>query len=124
MALERISRHQIEEERLIREVKYLTPIQKKTLLDINKGMYDNDDFEGFPYDSPTGIAIMSLEDLGLLQISLTKGGVGVRRLTTKGKLLLLENSKLRFPLPEFTRWVITTTIAGIALVISLIALLI
>lgn len=103
-----------------REIKQLTKLQKKTFLEISKG---KDRFEGVSTDSDTGIILLSLEDLGLIQVSQVKGEMRVIKINTKGKLLLLENPKLHFHLQEFGRWLVTTIIAGIALIISVFLLL-
>lgn len=120
MLQERLVRMQIDDQRMNREIKHLTKLQKKTFLEINKGKKQ---FEVVSSDSSTGIILLSLQDLGLIQVSQVKGEMRVVRITTKGKLLLLENSRLRFPPQEFTRWVITTAIAVLALVISVFLLL-
>jgi len=119
MQQERLVRMQIDDQRMNREIKHLTKLQKKTFLEISKGKKE---FEVVSADSSTGIILLSLQDLGLIQVSQVKGEMRTR-ITTKGKLLLLENSKLRFPPQEFTRWVITTAIAVLALVISVFLLL-
>lgn len=111
---------QIDDQRMNREVKHLTKLQKKTFLEISKGKKR---FDVVSADSSTGIILLSLQDLGLIQVAQVKGEMKVIRITTKGRLLLLENPKLHFHLQEFGRWVITTTIAIIALAISFFLLL-
>ena len=120
MLQERLVRMQIEDQRMNREGKQLTKLQKKTFLEISKG---KDRFECVSADSDTGIILLSLEELGLIQVSQVKGEMRVIKITTKGKLLLLENPKLNFHLQEFGRWLVTTIIAGIALIISVFLLL-
>ena len=120
MLQERLVRMQIDDQRMNREIKHLTKLQKKTFLEINKGKKQ---FEVVSSDSSTGIILLSLQDLGLIQISQVKGEMRVICITTKGKLLLLENPKLHFHLQEFGRWLVTTIIAGLALIISVFLLL-
>lgn len=63
----------------------------------------------------------SLSDKGLVKLILTKGYTA-GRLTEKGKMLLLENPRLRLDVPENKRWIISTAISVIALVVAAISL--
>lgn len=82
-----------------------------------EGIYENPD--GVPHESITAAALRTLETLGLVYLLSTKSGIGAR-LTDKGRLLLHENRKLNFPIPENTRWIITTIIAVVALILGII----
>lgn len=113
---ERVAEKQFEAERINRPVTNLSDLQKRVL----RFVYSNEfkGHEGFAYASPEGLALESLYNLGLVQLSLTKNGYGARP-TAKGRLLLLENLDLKFPLPEHKRWKITTGLAIAAIVIAL-----
>lgn len=80
-----------------------------------KGLYKDD---GVNHESPEAAALSLLSSLGLLHMISTKEGVG-GFLTDKGRLLLYENPKLKFPVEENTRWVVSTTISALAIMIAL-----
>lgn len=117
----RIALKSIEEERLARPVTYLSKEQKNVLNKVAEGIYENSD--GVPHESITAAALRTLETLGLVHLISTKDGIEAK-LTDKGRLLLHENKKLNFPIPENTRWKITTAIAIAAIVIALGSLII
>lgn len=116
---ERIARQRIEEERLARQVLYLPKFEKKILKGVQKELYK----EGVRQDTAEAAALESLSALGLVRLCLTKAGVSAE-LTKKGKLLFHENPKLRFPIPENTRWVVTTIISGFAALVAIGSLII
>lgn len=118
-AHEKIARRSIEEERLARPVPYLSKFQKKVLKGVEAGIYDVEG--GAKYKTPEASALNSLSALGLVSLRTTKEGVG-GCLTEKGYLLLYENPALRFPVTDNTRWIVTTVLSGLAIVISIISL--
>lgn len=113
----RLAKKAIEEERRNRPVTYLSKFQKKILKEVENNASYLDD--GVRYETIEAAALRSLSDLGLVRLFSSNNGVGAS-LTDKGKLLLYENSKLRFPIPEDLRWLITTTIAIVALILGII----
>lgn len=112
---ERIAKRSLEEERKARPVTYLSRFQKEVLKKAEKGLYEDD---GVSHESPEAVALSLLSSLGLLHMISTKEGVG-GFLTDKGRLLLYENQKLKFPVEENTRWVVSTTISALAIMIAL-----
>lgn len=112
---EKIATRSIEEERKARPVTYLSRFQKEVLKKAEKGLYNDD---GVSHESPEAAALSLLSSLGLLHLISTKNGVG-GFLTEKGRLLLYENPKLKFPIEENTRWVVSTTISALAIMIAL-----
>lgn len=116
---ERIAKRSLEEERKARPVTYLSRFQKEVLKKAEKGLYKDD---GVGHESPEAAALSLLSSLGLLHMISTKEGVS-GFLTDKGRLLLYENPKLRFPIPESTRWIITTTISVLALIVATAAMI-
>lgn len=112
---ERIAKCSLEEERKARPVTYLSRLQKEVLKKAEKGLYKDD---GVSHESPEAAALSLLSSLGLLHMISTKEGVG-GFLTDKGRLLLYENQKLKFPVEENTRWVVSTTISALAIMIAL-----
>ena len=112
---ERIAKRSLEEERKARPVTYLSRFQKEVLKKAEKGLYKDD---GVSHESPEAAALSLLSSLGLLHMISTKEGVG-GFLTDKGRLLLYENQKLKFPVEENTRWVVSTTISALAIMIAL-----
>lgn len=112
---ERIAKRSLEEERKARPVTYLSWFQKEVLKKAEKGLYEDD---GVSHESPEAAALSLLSSLGLLHMISTKEGVG-GFLTDKGRLLLYENPKLKFPVEENTRWVVSTTISALAIMIAL-----
>lgn len=98
---------------------HLSRFQKEVLKKAGKGLYED---EGVSHESPEAAALSLLSSLGLLHLICTKNGVG-GFLTDKGRLLLYENPKLRFPIPENTRWIITTTISVLALIVATAAMI-
>lgn len=112
---ERIAKRSLEEERKARPVTYLSRFQKEVLKKAEKGLYKDD---GVSHESPEAAALSLLSSLGLLHMISTKEGVG-GFLTDKGRLLLYENQKLKFPVEENTRWVVSTTISTLAIMIAL-----
>ena len=112
---EKIDKRSIEEERKARPVTYLSRFQKEVLKKAEKGLYNDD---GVSHESPEAAALSLLSSLGLLHLISTKNGVG-GFLTEKGRLLLYENPKLKFPIEENTRWVVSTTISALAIMIAL-----
>lgn len=114
---ERIARMRLEDERNNRPITNLSKLQKKVLRYVYSESYDN--HNGIDQFSPEGVALTSLNDLGLVRLICTKDGLGAIP-TPKGKLLLYENPKLRFPVSENVRWIITTVIAVAALVLGII----
>jgi hypothetical protein len=89
---ERLARQAIEEERNARKITYLSELQKKVLIDVSKGVYNNN---GIKHETPEASALESLAVLGLVKLVCTKDGDS-GRITEKGMLLLHENPKLRF----------------------------
>ncbi|MGM9739835.1 MAG: hypothetical protein ACI3ZP_04450 [Candidatus Cryptobacteroides sp.] len=116
---ERIARLSAEEDRRARRVTNLTRIEKKVFRDVAANLYEDSD--GVSHNSIEAAALRSLESWGLVHLRSTKAGVGAR-ITDKGRLLLYDNKKLRFPVPENTRWIITTILSCLAIVISIISL--
>lgn len=112
---ERIAKRSLEEERKARPVTYLSRFQKEVLKKAEKELYKDD---GVSHESPEAAALSLLSSLGLLHMISTKEGVG-GFLTDKGRLLLYENQKLKFPVEENTRWVVSTTISALAIMIAL-----
>ena len=112
---ERIAKSSLEEERKARPVTYLSRFQKEVLKKAEKGLYKDD---GVSHESPEAAALSLLSSLGLLHMICTKEGVG-GFLTDKGRLLLYENPKLKFPVEENPRWVVSTTISALAIMIAL-----
>lgn len=112
---ERIAKRSLEEERKARPVTYLSRFQKEVLKKAEKGLYKDD---GVSHESPEAAALSLLSSLGLLHMISTKEGVG-GFLTDKGRLLLYENPKLKFPVEENTRGVVSTTISALAIMIAL-----
>lgn len=113
---ERIAKCSLEEKRKARPVTYLSRLQKEVLKKAEKGLYKDD---GVSHESPEAAALSLLSSLGLLHMISTKEGVG-GFLTDKGRLLLFyENPKLKFPVEENTRWIVSTTISALAIMIAL-----
>lgn len=112
---ERIAKRSLEEERKARPVTYLSRFQKEVLKKAEKELYKDD---GVSHESPEAAALSLLSSLGLLHMISTKEGVG-GFLTDKGRLLLYENPILKFPVEENTRWVVSTTISALAIMIAL-----
>lgn len=112
---ERIAKRSLEEERKARPVTYLSRFQKEVLKKAEKGLYKDD---GVSHESQEAAALSLLSSLGLLHMISTKEGVG-GFLTDKGRLLLYENPKLKFPVEENTSWVVSTTISALAIMIAL-----
>ena len=112
---ERIAKRSLEEERKARPVTYLSRFQKEVLKKAEKGLYKDD---GVSHESPEAAALSLLSSLGLLHMISTKEGVS-GFLTDKGRLLLYENPQLKFPVEENTRWVVSTTISALAIMIAL-----
>lgn len=112
---ERIAKRSLEEERKARPVTYLSRFQKEVLKKAEKGLYKDD---GVSHESPEASVLSLLSSLGLLHMISTKEGVG-GFLTDKGRLLLYESPKLKFPVEENTRLVVSTTISALAIMIAL-----
>ena len=117
---ENSARRAIEEERQARPVEYLSDIQKKVLIEISKT--EDSDYIVYKQGSPEASSLDSLSTLGLVKKLLGKGGVS-GRLTDKGRLLLYNNPKLKFAPPEGARWIITTVISVLALIVATIAMI-
>lgn len=119
---ERIAKCSLEEERKARPVTYLSRLQKEVLKKAEKGLYKAEKGlykdDGVSHESPEAAALSLLSSLGLLHMISTKEGVG-GFLTDKGRLLLYENPKLKFPVEENTRWIVSTTISALAIMIAL-----
>ena len=120
-AQKEIARRSIEEERRARPVVNLSNTEKRVLRQVDAA---NPDYsEGFGYRSIEGAALHTLEALGLVTLATCKEGIKAR-LTEKGRLLLYDNPKLKFPIEENTRWTVSTVIAAIALILSFCSLII
>lgn len=87
---------------------------------MSSGIYESTD--GVEQNSIEAAALYTLEALGLVSLRATKARIG-GRITEKGRRLLLhENPKLKFPISENTRWIITTIISVVALLTAIISL--
>lgn len=117
---ERIARRALEENQQVRCVTYLNKLEKEVLLDVSKRT--SKDSDGVGQDSIEAAALRSLQSLGLVSLRCNKAGI-VGELTYKGQMLLHENPKLRFPVPENTRWIIATVISVLALLVAAAAMI-
>lgn len=102
------------------QITYLSKTEKRVLKETAAGLYEKSD--GVPYDTIVAAALRSLESLGLVSLRATKGGLGAV-ISDNGRLLLHENQNLRFAPPEGKRWVITTAISVVALIVATIAMI-
>lgn len=102
------------------QITYLSKTEKRVLKETAAGLYEKSD--GVPYDTIEAAALRSLESLGLVSLRATKGGLGAV-ISDNGRLLLHENQNLRFAPPEGKRWVITTAISVVALIVATIAMI-
>lgn len=102
------------------QITYLSKTEKRVLKETAAGLYEKSD--GVAYDTIEAAALQSLESLGLVSLRATKGGLGAV-ISDNGRLLLHENQNLRFAPPEGKRWVITTAISVVALIVATIAMI-
>lgn len=102
------------------QITYLSKTEKRVLKETAAGLYEKSD--GVAYDTIEAAALRSLESLGLVSLRATKGGLGAV-ISDNGRLLLHENQNLRFAPPEGKRWVITTAISVVALIVATIAMI-
>lgn len=102
------------------QITYLSKTEKRVLKETAAGLYEKSD--GVPYDTIEAAALRSLKSLGLVSLRATKGGLGAV-ISDNGRLLLHENQNLRFAPPEGKRWVITTAISVVALIVATIAMI-
>ena len=114
---EQIAKRALEDVRMSRTVTHLSKFQKKVLSQVLER--EDENFDGVEHRSNEAAALHYLEALGLVTLRSTKAGIW-GALSDKGKLLLYENPKLVFPVPEYTRWIITTAIAVSSLVLGIV----
>ena len=117
---ERLARRAIDEERKARPVNYLSKSQKQLLKDVWKGKYSKGSI-GIEANSDLDSVANSLMDLGLITLTISNARL-YPHVTDKGRVLKLDNPRLQFAPPEGKRWVITTVISVLALVVAAIAM--
>jgi len=113
---ERLARQRIEEERLARPITHLSKLQKMVLIGVSKATPQEPFLVG--PNSPEAAALESLAALGLVKLICTKA-CNSGLMLEKGRLLLHENPKLKFPASENTRWIVSTIISGVAVLIAI-----
>ena len=101
------------------QITYLSDTEKRVLKETAAGLYEKSD--GVAYDTIEAAALRSLESLGLVSLRATKAGLGAV-ISDNGRLLLYENPKLIFAPPEGKRWIITTFISVLALIVATVAM--